>query len=171
MGAVTPETCRVVLQRINICILLHLLDFYSHCGYEGNWLFQAGSGPWRVRDLPDVMTAPWCCGWTEDCPAQLLMQGLLLDSILVQEGVGVQTACKKLRDNETSVGCGWLSKNYIATEVFFLFIFLWENAAVLETGGGRSAVTRCESSEASMLRIVRSMSFLNIWRRHRVANG
>jgi len=30
MGAVTPETCRVVLQRINICILLHLLDFYSH---------------------------------------------------------------------------------------------------------------------------------------------
>jgi len=33
---------------------------------------------------------------------------------------------------------------------------------VLETGGGRSAVTRCESNEASMLRIVRSMSFLNI---------
>jgi len=31
MGAVTPETCRVVLQWINICILLHLLDFYSHC--------------------------------------------------------------------------------------------------------------------------------------------
>jgi len=30
MGAVTPETCRVVLQWINICILLHLLEFYSH---------------------------------------------------------------------------------------------------------------------------------------------
>jgi len=30
MGAVTPETCRVVLQWINICILLHLLGFYSH---------------------------------------------------------------------------------------------------------------------------------------------
>ena len=30
MGAVTPETCRVVLQWIIICILLHLLDFYSH---------------------------------------------------------------------------------------------------------------------------------------------
>jgi len=30
MGAVTPETCRVTLQWINICILLHLLDFYSH---------------------------------------------------------------------------------------------------------------------------------------------
>jgi len=30
MGAVTPETCRVVLQWINICILLYLLDFYSH---------------------------------------------------------------------------------------------------------------------------------------------
>ena len=30
MGAVTPETCRVVLQWINICILLHLLFFYSH---------------------------------------------------------------------------------------------------------------------------------------------
>ena len=31
MGAVTPETCRVALQEINICILLNLLDFYSHC--------------------------------------------------------------------------------------------------------------------------------------------
>ena len=30
MGAVTPETCRVVLLWINMCILLHLLDFYSH---------------------------------------------------------------------------------------------------------------------------------------------
>jgi len=30
MGAVTPKTCIVVLQWINICILLHLLDFYSH---------------------------------------------------------------------------------------------------------------------------------------------
>ena len=30
MGAVTHETCRVVLQWINICILLHLLNFYSH---------------------------------------------------------------------------------------------------------------------------------------------
>ena len=36
MGAVTPETCTVVLQWINVCILLHLLDFYSHwniCNY------------------------------------------------------------------------------------------------------------------------------------------
>jgi len=30
MGALTPETCRVALQEISICILLHLLDFYSH---------------------------------------------------------------------------------------------------------------------------------------------
>ena len=30
MGAVTPETCTVVLQWINICMLLYLLDFYSH---------------------------------------------------------------------------------------------------------------------------------------------
>ena len=30
MGAVTSETCRVVWQWINIRILLHLLDFYSH---------------------------------------------------------------------------------------------------------------------------------------------
>jgi len=30
MGAVTPETCRVALQLINICIVLHLLDLYSH---------------------------------------------------------------------------------------------------------------------------------------------
>ena len=37
MGAVTPETCRVVLQRINICILLHLLDFYSH------WIMMYGT--------------------------------------------------------------------------------------------------------------------------------
>ena len=28
--AVTPETCRVDLQYVNICILLVLLDFYSH---------------------------------------------------------------------------------------------------------------------------------------------
>jgi len=27
MGAVTPETCRVTLQQINICILLHLVEF------------------------------------------------------------------------------------------------------------------------------------------------
>jgi len=27
MGAVTPETCRVTLQWINICILLHLIGF------------------------------------------------------------------------------------------------------------------------------------------------
>jgi len=27
MGAVTPETCRVALQYINICILLHLVGF------------------------------------------------------------------------------------------------------------------------------------------------
>ena len=37
MGAVTPETCRVVLQWINICILLHLLDFYSH------WIMMHGT--------------------------------------------------------------------------------------------------------------------------------
>jgi len=30
MGAVTPETCRVVLQWINVCILLHLLDIFIH---------------------------------------------------------------------------------------------------------------------------------------------
>ena len=30
MGAVIPEICRVVFQWINICILLHLLDIYSH---------------------------------------------------------------------------------------------------------------------------------------------
>ena len=27
MGAVTPETCRVIVQYINICILLHLVGF------------------------------------------------------------------------------------------------------------------------------------------------
>ena len=35
---------------------------------------------------------------------------------------------------------------------------------MLETGGGRSAVTRFETSDALMLRIVRSMRFLNICR-------
>jgi len=34
MGAVTPETCRVVLQWINICILLHLLDFLFTLNYD-----------------------------------------------------------------------------------------------------------------------------------------
>jgi len=37
MGAVTPETCRVVLQWINVCTLLHLLDFYSH------WIMMHGT--------------------------------------------------------------------------------------------------------------------------------
>jgi len=37
MGAVTPETCRVVLQWINICILFHLLDFYPH------WIMMHGT--------------------------------------------------------------------------------------------------------------------------------
>jgi len=37
MGGVTPDTCRVVLQWINICILLHLLDFYSH------WIMMHGT--------------------------------------------------------------------------------------------------------------------------------
>jgi len=47
------------------------------------------------------------------------MQGLRSVIVLVQEDIEVQTACKKLRENETSVGCGLLSKNCIATEVFF----------------------------------------------------
>jgi len=34
MGAVTPETCRVVLQCINICILLHLLEFLFTLTYD-----------------------------------------------------------------------------------------------------------------------------------------
>ena len=34
MGAVTPETCRVVLQWINICILFHLLDFLFTLNYD-----------------------------------------------------------------------------------------------------------------------------------------
>jgi len=34
MGAVTPETCRVALQWINICILLHLLDFLFTLNYD-----------------------------------------------------------------------------------------------------------------------------------------
>jgi len=37
MGAVTSETCIVVLKWINICILLHLLDFYSH------WIMMHGT--------------------------------------------------------------------------------------------------------------------------------
>ena len=34
MGAVTPETCRVALQQINICILLHLVGFLLTLNYE-----------------------------------------------------------------------------------------------------------------------------------------
>jgi len=45
MGAVTPETCRVVLQWINICILLHLLDFYSH------WIMMHGTMSLKFLEL------------------------------------------------------------------------------------------------------------------------
>jgi len=34
MGAVTPETCRVTLQWINICILLHLVGFLLTLNYD-----------------------------------------------------------------------------------------------------------------------------------------
>ena len=34
MGAVTPETCRVALQSINICILLHLVGFLLTLNYD-----------------------------------------------------------------------------------------------------------------------------------------
>jgi len=41
MGAVTPETCRVVLQRINICILLHLVGylFTLNSKFMNTWQF------------------------------------------------------------------------------------------------------------------------------------
>ena len=34
MGAVTPETCRVTLQYINICMLLHLVGFLLTLNYD-----------------------------------------------------------------------------------------------------------------------------------------
>jgi len=34
MGAVTPETCRVILQLLNICILLHLVGFLLTMNYD-----------------------------------------------------------------------------------------------------------------------------------------
>jgi len=34
MGAVTPETCRVILQLINIGILLHLVGFLLILNYD-----------------------------------------------------------------------------------------------------------------------------------------
>jgi len=34
MGVVTPETCRVTLQYINICILLHLVGFLLTLNYD-----------------------------------------------------------------------------------------------------------------------------------------
>jgi len=34
MGTVTPETCRVTLQWINICILLHLVGFLLTLNYD-----------------------------------------------------------------------------------------------------------------------------------------
>jgi len=58
MGAVTPETCRVTLQKINICILLHLVGilltankvffFVKHLSLDGQ------KGPGDVRGLPYV---------------------------------------------------------------------------------------------------------------------
>ena len=63
MGAVTPETCRVVLQWINICILLHLLDFYSQHilthsmvqspSWEANWFAASQEIP-RISRNPKV---------------------------------------------------------------------------------------------------------------------
>ena len=34
MGAVTSETCRVALQQINICILLHVVGFLLTLNYD-----------------------------------------------------------------------------------------------------------------------------------------
>ena len=34
MGAVTPETYRVILQYINICVLLHLVGFLLILNYD-----------------------------------------------------------------------------------------------------------------------------------------
>ena len=44
-GAMTPETYRVVLQQINICILLHLLDFYSR------WIMMHGTTSFKIKDM------------------------------------------------------------------------------------------------------------------------
>ena len=52
MGAVTPETCRVVLQWINICILLHLLDFYLH------WITMHGTTSLKKK-IPSLIFEWW----------------------------------------------------------------------------------------------------------------
>ena len=49
---VTPEICRVVLQWINICILLHLLGFYSH------WITMHGTTTLQVYQLSKHAFAP-----------------------------------------------------------------------------------------------------------------
>ena len=48
MGAVTPETCTVTLEEINICILLHLVGFLLTLNYDAQnhelktWKFTNG---------------------------------------------------------------------------------------------------------------------------------
>ena len=56
LHAVTPETCRVVLQWINICILLHLLDFYSQRNVSFWWLF---SPTIPLNSAPSLINAYW----------------------------------------------------------------------------------------------------------------
>jgi len=46
-GAVTPEACKVLLRWINICILLHLLGFYSH------WIMMHGTTSLKFKCIVD----------------------------------------------------------------------------------------------------------------------
>ena len=59
MDAVTPETCRVILPWINICILLHLLDFYSH------WIMMHGTMSLKlVLNLVSILWI-WLSVWNK----------------------------------------------------------------------------------------------------------
>jgi len=54
MGAVTPETCRVALH----CILLHLLDFYSH------WITMHGTMSLKKMEfIIDIILPATQCSW------------------------------------------------------------------------------------------------------------
>jgi len=65
MGAVTPETCRVVLQWINICILLHLLDFYSHPVRSCTYHMEQARADKVQRVIVYIIIAQWNAQKTE----------------------------------------------------------------------------------------------------------
>ena len=54
IGAVTPETCRVALQLINICILLHLVGFLLTLNHDA-WNHELKIYSWYLSGMQEHM--------------------------------------------------------------------------------------------------------------------